>query len=261
MSTPELPGPSEEEVHIHSAADGQVGPLSRFALKAKLDAGELKPTDSFWFAGMDEWRPLSARPELWEGLPDPNSVLSEDDRLDGVFSNLVQASWDYHADHKFASHVDEVFLGAIITGYLDNGWSLIDITSDGTHHYLRFEDMGDHSRSIVRFTHLTPQLALSQVLGHRASVVIGYGERIKNFSKVWGAIKAEYKSGFLSGDTPGTISVDGDISSQYVYCQVPLFLCIDDYVSRSYEIDYPKLDSHLDATTHALRKYLRARFA
>ncbi|MCO4747433.1 MAG: DUF4339 domain-containing protein [Proteobacteria bacterium] len=259
MSSPELPALDAAEVHVHTAG-GQIGPITRFQLKEKLGAGEVSATDDYWFAGMEEWKPLSSRPELFEGLPDPSSVLSEDDRLDGVFSNLVHASWDYHSDHKFASHIDEVFLGAIITGYLDNGWSLIDINSDGTHHYLRFEDMKDHSRSIVRFTHLTPDLALSEVLGHRASVVVGYGERLKNFSKVWSAIKSEYKSGFLAGDTPGTISVDGDISSQYVYCQVPLFLKIDDYVSRAYEVDYKKLDNDLDACTHALRKYLRARF-
>lgn len=246
-------------MHVHDAA-GQHGPMTRFTLQQKIADGTFAMSASFWFKGVDEWLPLSSRPDLYEDLPDPASLISEDDRLDGIFSQLVQGSWDYHADHKFASHIDEVFLGAIITGYLDNGWSLIDITSDGTHHYLRFEDTDDHSRSIVRFAHLTPQLALSEVLGHRASVVVGYGEKVKNFSKVWSALKSEYKSGFLQGDTPGTISVDGDMSTQYVYCQVPLFLKIDDYVSRAYEIDFETLDSHLDATTHALRKYLRARF-
>ncbi len=191
----------------------------------------------------------------------PAPASAEDDRLDGVFSKLVEASWDYQEDHVFAGHIDEVFVGAIITSTLDNGYSLIDLTSDGQHHYLRFERLGEGDRIIVRFTHLTPDLATAKVLGQRASVVVGYGEKVKNFTSVWKALKAEYKSGFLTGDTPGTISVDGDMKSQYVYVQVPLFLCLDDYVSRAYDIDYPRLQEHLGSSVHALRKYLRGRFA
>ena len=185
---------------------------------------------------------------------------AEDNRLDGIFGGLVTASWDYYEALAFAGHIDEVFLGAIITSTLDSGCALIDISSDGTHHYLRFEDLEDQSRIVVRMTHLTPSLAQARVLGQRASVVMGYGERVGNFQQIWKALKAEYKSGLVASPEPGTITVDGDLSSGYVYVQVDLFLSIDDYVGDDYRIDYTKLQDHLAATHNALRKYLRGRF-
>jgi hypothetical protein len=186
---------------------------------------------------------------------------AEDHRLDGIFGELVTKSWDYYEDHAFSGHIDEVFLGAIITSTLDSGCALIDISSDGTHHYLRFEDLEDHSRIVYRMTHLTGSLSQSRVLGQRASVVVGYGERVGAFQKIWKALQAEYKSGLVVSPEPGTITVDGDMNSGYVYVQVDLFLCIDDYVARDYTIDYKLLQDHLAASHNALRKYLRGRFA
>jgi hypothetical protein len=186
---------------------------------------------------------------------------AEDNRLDGIFGDLVTKSWDYYEDHAFSGHIDEVFLGAIITSTLDSGCALIDISSDGTHHYLRFEDLEDHSRIVYRMTHLTGSLSQSRVLGQRASVVVGYGERVGAFQKIWKALEAEYKSGLVASPEPGTITVDGDMKSGYVYVQVDLFLCIDDYVGRDYTIDYKLLQDHLAASHNALRKYLRGRFA
>jgi hypothetical protein len=185
---------------------------------------------------------------------------AEDNRLDGIFGDLVTKSWDYYEAHAFAGHIDEVFLGAIITSTLDSGCALIDISSDGTHHYLRFEDLEDQSRIVYRMTHLTPGLAQARVLGQRASVVVGYGERVGNFQKIWKALKAEYKSGLVASPEPGTITVDGDMSSGYVYVQVDLFLSIENYVAPDYAIDYRALQDHLAATHNALRKYLRGRF-
>ena len=60
--------------------------------------------------------------------------------------------------------------------------------------------------------------------------------------------------------SPGTITVDGDVSSGYVYCQVDLYLELERYIRGDYAIDYTLLASHIGATTHALRKYLRGRF-
>jgi hypothetical protein len=236
--------------------------------------------------GMSGWEPLEAhRLALMEGLDgaaaaarapestdfsEANNVPveskpvpgeSKDDALDRVFGDLVKESWRYLGEHRFASHIDEVFLGAIITSTLDTGYSLIDLSSDGSHHYLRFENLSDKSRIIVRLTHLTASLALAKVLGQRASAVIGYGEKVGNLAKIWSAIQAEMKSAYIQDAEPGTITVDGDINSGYVYCQVDLYLDIDQYVGRDYGIDYAKLASHIGATTHALRKYLRGRFA
>ena len=274
MSLPDLPAP-DVRIHVHSAREGKLE-LSRKEIAAQLAAGDLSAADLFWFSGMERWQPIGDHPSLTT-LPAPapapepaarpavrdahrESDLS-DDELDAVFGALIQESWQYHSDHSFASHIDEVMVGALITDGVRRGLSLIDLSSDGTNHYMRFENMSDRSRVIIRLTHLTGSLTTAAVQGHRVGAVIGYGEKMKNFSRVWSAIKAEYKSGLISRDTPGAISVDGDMSSQYVYVQIRLFLKVDDYVSRDYSIDYHRLDEHLDATLNALRKYLRGRFA
>ncbi len=263
MSLPNLPPPDADAVHVHGAA-GTVGPLSRRAIAARLAAGELSSADNFWFDGMAGWVPLQEHPTLLEGLgaaiPAPPRATS-DDAMDKVFGALVQESWKYYNAHAFASQVDEVFLGAVITSTLDTGYALIDLTSDGTHHYTRFQNLQDNSRIICRITHLTGDLVKSKVEGHRASVVIGYGERVSDFGKIWQALKAEMKSGFLQSAEPGTITVDGDVGAGYIYVQVDLYLCIDDYVKSDWTIRYDVLQEHLAATNNALRKYLRGRFA
>ncbi len=91
--------------------------------------------------------------------------------------------------------------------------------------------------------------------------MIGYGEKAKNVSKVMSALKAEFKSGFIQDAEPGTITVDGDLTSGYVYAQVDLYWNIDEYVDADFTTDHAKLADHIRACTNALRKYLRGRFA
>ncbi len=264
-SLPPLPSPDAEAVHVHSAA-GSLGPFSRRALKSKVSGGEINSADVFWFDGMTDWLRIGDHPALLAGLDVPavpatsSSNESDDDRMDKVFGGLVKESWRYFNNHAFASHVDEVFLGAVITSTLDQNYALIDLSSDGTHHYLRFENLKDHSRIIVRVTHLTGDLTRAKVEGHRASVIVGYGERSNDFNKIWQALKAEFKSGYLQTAEPGTITVDGDMNTGYVYVQVDLYLCIDDYVQADYKIKYDVLQDHLGSTLNALKKYLRGRF-
>lgn len=261
MSVP-IPGPDVAVVHVHSAA-GQIGPMSRRAMKDKLAAGEIKASDNYWFDGMSGWIPIRDTAAMLEGIDAPAAIPGEskDDQLDRVFGKIVKDSWAYYNEHAYASHVDEVFLGAIITCTLDTGYSLIDLTSDGTNHYLRFEHMGDHSRVVIRLTHLTADLTKAKVHGHRASVIVGYGERSNDFAKIMGALKAEMKSGYLQSPEPGTITVDSDMNTGYIYVQVDLYLKVDDYVGAHYTINYAALREHLAATQNALRKYLRGRFA
>lgn len=263
MSSPAtMPGPDEAVIHVHGAA-GPIGPMSRRALKAEIDGGRVRRDDHVWIEGMTDWVAISAWTGLLDGLDVPAAPVageSADDRLDRVFGQLVRSSWDYYNAHVHAGHIDEVFLGAIITSTLDTGYSLIDLTSDGTHHYLRFEHLGDHSRVIVRLTHLTGDLVRAKVQGHRASVIVGYGERSNDFAKIMNAIRAELKSGYIQSAEPGTITVDGDMNTGYVYVQVDLYLCVDDYVGADYTIRYDRLQEHLGATLNALRKYLRGRF-
>lgn len=266
MALPRTPRPEEVVIHVHTPK-GQVGPFSRRTLKAELDAGNVRAKDHVWFEGMEGWAVLGEHAELLEGLDAPAGAVprapgeSDDDHNDRIFGNLVKASWDYLYEHQFASHIDEVFLGAIITSTLDTGYSLIDITSDGTNHYLRFENLEDKSRIIVRLHHLTGSLAVSRVLGQRASVVVGYGERVGNITKVMGAVQAEMKSSYIRNPEPGTVTVDGDLGSGYVYVQVDMYWNIEDYVKPDYTVEYGVLSAHMNACVHALRKYLRGRFA
>jgi hypothetical protein len=293
MALPRMPGPDEEVLHVHTA-EGQHGPLSRRGLVGRLAAGTLSEQGHLWMKGMDAWEAITDHrealaagldagpaapaagpaapaaapaaaptPEVADGPPvaaAPALASMSDDALDAVFAGLVKESWKWLGDQRFASQIDEVFLGAVITSTLDTGFVLIDLSSDGSHHFLRFEDLTDRSRILFRLTHLTPSLAVSKVLGQRASVVIGYGERIGNIAKVFTAIQSEMKSSFLKEADPGTITVDGDLNSGYVYCNVDLFLDIDAYVSRDYRVDHAKLSTHVAGTVHALRKYLRGRF-
>ena len=97
------------------------------------------------------------------------------------------------------------------------------------------------------------------MLGHVASVTIGYGERVSNLGRIWGAVKAEYKSGYLQSAEPGTVTIDDDLESGYIYAQIDLFWNITDYVDDHYQADYAKLGGHIGASIHALRKYLHGR--
>ncbi len=266
MGLPRLPRPDEAVLHIHSKAGGRQGPVSRNHLQRQIAAGDLSEDARLWMDGMESWEHLrDHREALLSGLGAASAEArapeeSEDDYLDRVFGGLVRDSWDYLEEHRFSGHIDEVFLGAVITSTLDVGYSLIDLNSDGTHHYLRFENLDDRSRIVVRLTHLTSGLAVSKVLGHRTSAVIGYGEQLSNATQLVGAMKAEMKSGYIREPEPGTITVDGDLTSGYVYCQVDLYLDIAAYVGRDYTVHHDKLANHIGATTHALRKYLRGRF-
>ena len=257
---PPLPAPDAVAIHVHGTS-GQAGPYSRRDLHARLANNASTADDSFWFEGMDGWARIGSHPDLFGDFDGSAKNESKDDRNDRLFGGLVQASWAWYNSQRFSTHVDEVFLGAVITTILDQGYALIDLSSDGTHHYTRFQNLKDNTRIMVRVTHLTQDPVRAKVLGNRASVIIGYGERSDDFGRIMQALKAEVKSGYIQTAEPGTITVDGDLPSGYVYVSVDLYLNIDDYVAPSYAIDYTRLKEHLDVTLHALRKYLRGRFA
>ncbi len=265
MPLPRLPQPDEACLHVH-AASGQIGPLSRRQLAQKVASKEVSPANHFWFEGMADWATITSEPSLLENLGEPARTTdgarpgeSDDDFQERMFGNLIKESWNYLSEHTFADSIDEVFLGAVITSTLDAEHNLIDLSSDGSHHFLRFEH-ADKSRIIFRLTHLTPSLATAKVLGQRGSIVIGYGERIANVGPILTAMRSEMQSGFIQNAEPGTITVDGDISTGYVYCQVDMYWKLDDYVKPDYSIEYALLTSHIRATVHSLRKYLRGRF-
>ena len=189
------------------------------------------------------------------------SSQARDDHLDGIFSRLVRSSWDRYNRRLQASEVDEVLVGAVITATLDNGYALIDLESEGTSHRLRFEQVSSGNRIIFRLKHTTGTLLSSKVLGHEAQVTVGYGERVRDFGRVWKAIRQEMKGGYVKQAEPGIITVDGDISSQYIYVLVGMIWDLDDYLDPDdpYVVRYPKLTEDIGASMHALRKYLRGR--
>ena len=222
-----------------------------------LAADALVPTDTelaFDDPSLSEEDDLSAQGRDYVAETD------EDVHMDAIFDDIIQSTVAYRDAHEFASSIDEVFLGAVITAALDAGRVLTDLTSDGTHHFLRFVSPDDGSRVLLRVTHLTGNLTTSRVQGHMASVVVGYGERMPRFAEIWASLGEETRSSLVPRDTPGAIVFDGDVASQYVYVQVRLYLRIDDYVERDWSIDYGRLNSHLTACVRALRIHLHGRF-
>lgn len=258
--------PFEAPVFFVSGPSGQLGPLPLLTALEYVANGQLPLDCRVSFQGASGWWKL----DQVRGVPEALQTLRErqnaaarqaDEDHDRVFGKLIKQSWAYYQEQERATVVDEVLIGAVITGTLDNGYSLIDITSSGNNHYLRFEQLQSRARILFQLQHLTPGLLSSKVLGHNASVVIGYGEPVAEFGRVWQALKAEMKSGYIQSAEPGTITVDADVAAGYVYVQVDMFWKVDDYVNPELRVDYALLTQHIAATVNALRKYLRGRLA
>lgn len=179
--------------------------------------------------------------------------------LENVFINLVETSWERFNEEIYNRRIDDLLIGGVVVAMVEDGSALIDLSSDGVSHYLRFEHMEEKHRLIFRLTNLSENLTTAKVLGHRANVIIGYGEPVKDAAKLWQTLKSEVKSSFLVNDEPGVITTDADIGAGYIYAQVPLILDLDPYFDEHYDIDYVMLRSHINATVHSLKKYLQGR--
>jgi hypothetical protein len=278
---PPLPPPNAQAIFVGT----QQGPLpGQFTVDALVDqvrSGLLPGDIAIWYEGLPNWVRLSDHPELRERLntshagatPSPASSPQQpmavatsaphlpDDEMDRRFGQLIKSSWDYYYANEFARHVDEAFIGAVITSTLDNGYSLIDLNSDGSNHFLRFQQMQDGTRILYQLRHLAHSPAEAKVLGHISTVTVGYGERSANVSRLWSALKAEFKSGYIQSAEPGTITIDADVESGYIFAQVDMIWNISDYVTGHYETDYPKLTEHIAVSINALRKYLHGRMS
>jgi hypothetical protein len=181
------------------------------------------------------------------------------EELDKIFVGLVKESWDYYNETVQNTKMDDLLLGAVIASLVEQGYSLIDLNSDGVSHFLRFEYLQTKQRLIFQLQNLSESLVNAKVLGRKARVVIGYGERVNNMGAIWSALKAEMKSGFLDATEPGVITCDADMTSGYIYVQVPLILDLDQYFAQNYKVNYQLLQGHIGATVNALAKYLRGR--
>ena len=274
---PQLPPPDVSAIFVGTAQGQLPGPLSLDALIQQAANGQLPAEAMIWYEGLPNWVRLVDHPELRDRIaasqrrgappaPAPAPIVTaaprlSDEAMDRGFVQLIKASWEYYQANRFAEHVDEVFIGAVITSTLDNGYSLIDLNSDGSNHFLRFQQMQEGSRIIYQLRHLAHSPAEAKVLGHIASVTIGYGERSANAGRLWNALKAEFKSGYIQSAEPGTITIDADMESGYIYGQVDMYWNISDYVDEHYQTAYPKLTENVAVTINALRKYLHGRMA
>jgi hypothetical protein len=183
------------------------------------------------------------------------------EQLDQIFVGLVKESWKHYNETLQNTQMDELLLGAVIASTVEQGYSLIDLTSDGVSHYLRFELLNTRQRLIFQLQNLSEDIVTAKVLGRRGRITIGYGEYVQNVSTIWSALRSEFKSGFLDATEPGVITTDADLTSGYIYVQVPLILSLDQYFGANYQVNHQLLQSHIHATVSALSKYLRGRIS
>lgn len=224
--------------------------------------------------------PLTASQALMSGL--------SDQELDDEFIGLVGRSWDMYKETEFATSIDEAMLGGVITALVDCGFVLIDLETAGAllgvvaadpaatttatagtnvgsaataaHHQLRFEEPETKARVTVALEHLTPDVASAKMIGHRASAIIGYGERVKEFNKVGQAVRQEMQSNFVLSPEPGTVTFDADLSSGYVYANIDLLLELDRYVAEDLAVDHDLLRRHLASVVYTMKTFIQSRF-
>jgi hypothetical protein len=182
------------------------------------------------------------------------------EQYEAVFVDMVRKSWKVHSEIDQVTRVDDVLLGAVVTACVRLGKSLIDLNSDGSSHFVRFEDLQSRERLTFRLTHMTPDVPSARTLGQLANVVIGLGKPVTDLGRLWGSLKAEMKSAFLTADEPGVITLDADLTAGYVYAQVPLIWRLDDYLKGSlWKPDYETIASHVYCCEVSLGKYLDGR--
>ena len=174
------------------------------------------------------------------------------------FEALLQQTWEWDEEWNFATQVDEVFLGALIVGTLNHDYFLMSISSDGTHHDIAFEHLENASRVIFRVSYLSDTLPVAKILGHRVSVIFGYGERIASPHVDTAAAELE-RFGLEEMASPGTLILQADEHSGYLYAKLELTLNISEYVGENYAVDTPLLGSHVKTVISALRSYLNHR--
>lgn len=263
--------PAAGEPAFYAAGpQGREGPMTQEDLAARVQDGRLPASAHVWWPGLDDWVALDSRPELLgpPAPPEPPPApelqplarpLPAGEELDGVFAGLVESSWKYHRLLEDTQRVDDVLVGALITATLDTGRALLDINSDGTNHFLRFEDPTDRSRVSMAVTHLTRDVTTARAIGQRAALTVAYGEAITRFGQVVEAMRKQAKSGYVKSAEPGIVTFDKDDESKYLYAQIDLYLDVDDYVSQDLKVDYEKLNGAVAASVHALRKFLKGR--
>lgn len=293
-----MPEP-QDQVHWVDPGGQQVGPEPLEVLLQRHQAGQIPATTLIWWEGAADWTPLHQAPGVdLPAAPAsapatgatanfaPGSASAAlmsgmtDQELDDEFIDLVGRSWDMYKETEFATSIDEATLGGVITAMVDCGFVLIDLSTASAwaasaattttvdvgstvsmaHHQLRFEEPSTHARVTMSLEHLTPDPAVAKLIGHRASVIIGYGERVPNFTKVGQALRQEVQSTFIASPEPGTVTFDADLSSGYVYAQIDLLLELERYIDEHLDVDHELLRRHLASVVYTMKTFIQARF-
>jgi len=295
----------------------QVGPEPLTTVIQRAQAGQIPATTLIWWEGAPGWTAL----HLVEGVdlggsapaaqvtataaapavaaPATSAAVAPatasaalmngltDQQLDDEFMGLVDRSWSMYKETEFATSIDEVMLGGVITAMVDCGFAIIDLntapagpvaataSSGGATttasaattvapaqvgHELRFEEPQTQSRVTLSLQHLTADPAAAKMIGHRAAVVVGYGQRVPNFSRVGQALRQEMQSSFIASPEPGTVTFDADISSGYVYAQIDLLLELERYVDEHMAVDHELLRKHLASIVYTMQTFVQSRF-
>lgn len=289
-----MPEP-QDHVHWVDPSGTQVGPEPLEVLLQRHQAGQVPATTLVWWNGADDWTPLHQVPgvSVPQAAPAPPAAANvapgsasaalmsgmTDQELDDEFIDLVARSWEMYKETEFATSIDEATLGGVITAMVDCGFVLIDLNTASpwaaaatttavdvgstptlAHHQLRFEEPSTHARVTMSLEHLTPDPAVAKLIGHRASVIIGYGERVPNFTKVGQALRQEVQSTFIASPEPGTVTFDADLSSGYVYAQIDLLLELERYIDEHLDVDHDLLRRHLASVVYTMKTFIQARF-
>ncbi|MDQ1246720.1 MAG: hypothetical protein QG597_1088 [Actinomycetota bacterium] len=292
-----MPEP-QDQVHWVDPSGQQVGPEPLEVLLQRHQAGQVPPTTLIWWEGAADWTPLHQAPGVSlpaAAVPAPSATGAQiapgsasaalmsgmtDQELDDEFIDLVARSWEMYKETEYATSIDEATLGGVITAMVDCGFVLIDLATASpwaaaatttttadvgstvtmAHHQLRFEEPSTHARVTMSLEHLTPDPAVAKLIGHRAAVIVGYGERVPNFSKVGQALRQEVQSTFIASPEPGTVTFDADLSSGYVYAQIDLLLELERYIDEHLDVDHELLRRHLASVIYTMKTFIQARF-
>lgn len=247
------------EVNEEASSAEQFGDMTlnpEYSLSEDWDKGQSGATEppGQGALGISAQEVASTQPIM--GARESSPTGTSGDWMD--FASQLQQTWSWDDEWSFSTQVDEVFIGALIASTLKNGYSLMEISSDGTHHHLRFEHVETASRLVCRVTYLTDTLPVAKVLGHRASVIFGYGERLTN-CPVDEPLAEPERFGLDGMPAPGTLVIRGEETSGYIYSKVELTLDISRFVHEDYSVNTDLLSEQILVITKALEGYLRHR--
>lgn len=182
------------------------------------------------------------------------------EQLDQVSGLLVHRGRRRFSEELHTREIDDLLVGAVITAAVAHGNALIDLNSDGNHHYLRFQHRERGHRLMFQLTPGRHGDGRDDARPARG-LTIAHGEHVRDARTVWQALKTEVRSGFLDVGEPGVFTVDADLATGYVYVQVPLLLDLDQYFADDCTVKYPVLQEHIAAVTQACPKYVHGRVA